>query len=159
MATRSTEPVRPCSSRGSGSAWKAYPSEPDPAPVDDVPTQREPGERNDTDTAHDIAIAVGSCIDSTFAFKLELSSVLTKQIDAAWSVGDDAGGLDTGAVANSTWYYIWLIKKDSDSSIDALFSTSATSPTMPAGYTYKRRIRGAVLTDGSANILGFEQKV
>jgi hypothetical protein len=29
---------------------------------------------------------------------------------------------------------------------------------MPSGYTYFRRIRGAVLTDGSANIIGFRQK-
>lgn len=112
---------------------------------------------NDTDADHDIQVAVGSAIDSTFALKLELSSAITKQIDAAWAVGDNAGGLDTGSVAADTWYYIWLIKKDSDGTIDALFSLSATTPTMPSGYTYKRRVRGAILTNGSADILGFQQ--
>jgi len=113
---------------------------------------------NGADKAHDIDIAVGSCGDSTGAYLLDLTSGLTKQIDAAWSAGDDAGGIDTGSVAADTWYYIWLIRKDSDGSIDALFSLSSTAPTMPAGYTYKRRIRGAVLTDTSSNILGFLQK-
>ena len=113
---------------------------------------------NDTDTEHDIEVAAGRCKDSTNAYELALASAMTKKIDEAWEVGDDKGGLDTGSVANTTWYYLYLIKKDSDSSIDVLFSASKTSPTMPAGYTYFRRIRGAVLTDGSANILGFTQK-
>jgi hypothetical protein len=113
---------------------------------------------NGTDTDHDIDIAAGRCKDSTGVYDLITSTGLTKQIDATWAAGTNAGGLDTGTVANSTWYYIWSIRKDSDGSTDVLFSTSATSPTMPSGYTYKRRIRGAVLTNGSANILGFFQK-
>jgi hypothetical protein len=61
--------------------------------------------------------------------------------------------MDDGAapVAN-TVYYVFLIRKDSDGSIDALFSLSATAPTMPAGYTYKRMIRRQV-TDAAANII------
>jgi hypothetical protein len=109
------------------------------------------GLTNAADTDHDITIAVGTCRDSTNAYTLTLASAMTKQIDAAWAAGTNAGGLDTGAVGNSTFYYIFLIRKDSDGSIDALFSTSATSPTLPAGYTYFRRI-GSLLTDGSANI-------
>lgn len=59
-----------------------------------------------------------------------------------------AGGLDTGSLATSaTWYYIWLIGK-SDGTIAALFSTSATAPTMPAGYSYKRRV-SCVYTGGN----------
>ena len=65
------------------------------------------------------------------------------------------GGID---VLLDTWYYPHLIRKDSDESIDIIFSTSKTNPTLPSGYSYSRRIRGAVLTDGSANILGFTQK-
>lgn len=112
---------------------------------------------NGTDADHDINIAVGECRDSTNTYNMVLGSTLVKQIDAAWAAGTNAGGLDTGSVGNSTWYHVWLIRKDSDGSIDALFSTSATAPTMPAGYTYKRRL-GSVLTNGSANILAFMQK-
>lgn len=47
-------------------------------------------------------------------------------------------GLDTGAEANSTWYYLWLIKNPTNGLVRGLLSASATSPTMPAGYTHKR---------------------
>ena len=111
---------------------------------------------NDADTAHDINITTCEARDSTDAVDITLSSEITKQIDAAWAVGDDAGGMDTGSVANSTLYAVWLIKRSDTGVVDALFSTSFSSPTMPTNYDYKRLI-GWVLTDGSSNILGFRQ--
>jgi len=111
---------------------------------------------NAADADHDITIAAGQAIDSTAAHAPSLGSAITKQIDAAWAAGTGAGGIDTGTVAADTFYYIWLIRKDSDGSIDALFSLSATAPTMPAGYTYKRRIM-TVCTDAAANIYPFTQ--
>ena len=60
-----------------------------------------------------------------------------------------AGGLDTGALAGSTWYSVWRIGK-SDGTRAFLFSLSATAPTMPAGYTLKARV-GWFRTDGTAN--------
>jgi len=100
-----------------------------------------------------IDIAAGTCKDSTNTITLTLSAGTTIDITDA-----GAGGLDTGTVANDTWYYIWLIYSTSTGLTDAMFSTSATSPTMPSGYDYKRRIRGAVLTDGTADIITFNQK-
>ncbi len=111
---------------------------------------------NVSDANNDIDIAAGSCRDSTNAEDMVLASALTKQLDAAWVVGTNQGGLDTGAEANSTWYHVWLIKRSDTDVVDALFSTSATAPTMPANYDFKRRI-GAVRNDGSGNILGFYQ--
>ncbi|NMG64874.1 hypothetical protein GPA19_07940 [Azoarcus indigens] len=60
-----------------------------------------------------------------------------------------AGGLDAGVLAASTWYSIWRIGK-ADGARNWLFSLSATSPTMPAGYTLKARI-GWFRTDSTAN--------
>ena len=60
-----------------------------------------------------------------------------------------AGGLDTGALAASTWYSIWRIGK-ADGTRAWLFSLSATAPTMPAGYTLRARI-GWFRTDGTGN--------
>lgn len=111
---------------------------------------------NGTDAANDIDIAPGSARDSANAYDLTLASGLTKRLDAVWAVGLNAGGLDTGAKAASTTYHIHLIRRASDSLIDAIFSTSATSPTMPSGWTARRRI-GAVLTDGSGAIRPFRQ--
>jgi hypothetical protein len=110
---------------------------------------------NAADADHDITIATGVAADSAGGGVLTLASAITKQIDAAWAAGTNAGGLDTGTVAGNTWYSMWLIKK-TDGTVDALFSTSATAPAMPSGYTLKRRV-GSVKTDGSANIVGFVQ--
>jgi hypothetical protein len=111
---------------------------------------------NAADTEHDITVAAGVATDSTNADSMVLASAITKRIDAGWAVGDANGGLDTGAVGNATWYHVWLIKRSDTGVVDALFSTSVSAPTMPANYDYKRRI-GSVLTDGSANIIGFTQ--
>lgn len=109
-----------------------------------------------TDTEHDRDIAPGVAQDDGSAFLMKLTATLTKQIDAAWAVGDDAGGMDTGAVAVDTWYHVWLIRRSDTGVVDALFSLSVSSPTMPTDYDQKRRIR-SVFTDGSANILGDSQ--
>lgn len=108
------------------------------------------------DSDHDILVSVGEATDDGQAVVMVLSSVLKKQIDASWAVGTEQGGLDTGTVAVDTWYHIWLIRRSDTGVVDALFSTSATSPSMPTNYDQKRRI-GAVLTDGAANIIAFIQ--
>jgi hypothetical protein len=109
---------------------------------------------NVTDSDHDIDISTGRAMDSTNAFLMRLTAGLIKQIDASWAVGTNAGGLFTGSVAIDTWYGVFLIRKDSDGTIDAGFDISPVAANIPGGYTAFRRI-GWVLTDGSANILGF----
>jgi hypothetical protein len=110
----------------------------------------------DTDTDHDILIAVGETRDSTNVANLILGTAITKQIDATWAAGDDAGGLFSGAVANDTTYHIFLIIKDSDGTVDAGFDTSVTAANIPTGYTYYRRI-ASITSDGSANITDYVQ--
>lgn len=104
-----------------------------------------------SDPTNDIDIASGMATDSTGTYLMPLTGPFIKRLDAAWAVGSGNGGLDTGSIANTT-YHVWLIRKDSDGSIDALFSTSATAPTMPAGYTYKANI-GAIIRSGGAILL------
>jgi len=65
-----------------------------------------------------------------------------------------ANGLDAGSEAANTWYSIWVIRGVAATA--GLLSTSATSPSMPAGYTKKRRV-GWVRNDGSSNFLKFYQ--
>lgn len=62
------------------------------------------------------------------------------------SVG--ANALDTGAVANATWYAVWVIAK-ADGTVAGLLSASTTAPTLPSGYSFKARV-GMVRTNGSA---------
>lgn len=67
-----------------------------------------------------------------------------------------AGGLDTGVEASDTWYYIYLIYDPDNDLVDGLLSLSATSPTLPGGYTQKRLV-GAVRNNGSSNFNLFKQ--
>ena len=59
-----------------------------------------------------------------------------------------ANGLDTGTVAASQWYYIFLI---SNGSAFAALASLAQFPALPSGYTYAYRA-GAMQTDGSGNL-------
>lgn len=59
-----------------------------------------------------------------------------------------ANGLDTGALAISTWYSLWVIWNGTTTA--GLLSLSATAPTLPSGYTHKARV-GWIRTDASAN--------
>lgn len=65
-----------------------------------------------------------------------------------------ANALDTGSLANNTWYYVFIISNGTTTA--GLLSASATAPTMPSGYTYKYRV-GAVKTGGSATFLRTKQ--
>lgn len=96
-----------------------------------------------------IDVAEGQCADSTNVVTMNLSAVT---LDCGIT---GANGLDTGSLANSTWYHAFVIAK-TDGTTATLASTSASGPTLPSGYTYKRRI-GSFKTDGSAHILAFVQ--
>jgi len=56
-------------------------------------------------------------------------------------------GIDTGSIASSTVYHLYMTSNGS--TFSCLASTSATAPTMPGGYTFKYRV-GAMITDGSS---------
>lgn len=110
---------------------------------------------NSTDPTNDIDIYAGECASTeTNPVLMTLSSTLTKRLDASWSLGSGNGGLDTGTIANGT-YHIWVIQRSDTGVVDALFSASSSSPTMPSGYDRKRRIASVVRAGGT--ILGFSQ--
>jgi hypothetical protein len=108
---------------------------------------------NTTDATNDIDIAAGEAADADGNLMV-LASGITKRLDAAWAVGTGNGGLDTGTVADAG-YHVWLIQRSDTGVVDVLFSTSATSPTMPTSYDRKRRIGWIVRASGA--IRGFIQ--
>jgi hypothetical protein len=57
-------------------------------------------------------------------------------------------GLDTGVQAASTTYYVYVIFNGT--TIGSLLSISNSAPTMPTGYTFKKRV-GSNTTDASTN--------
>lgn len=109
---------------------------------------------NSTDATNDIDIAAGSAVSDDGTTIITLSASFTKRLDAAWSAGTGNGGLDTGSIANAT-YHVWVISKDGGVDADVLFSTSPSSPTMPSGYTKKKRIGSIIRASGA--ILAFIQ--
>lgn len=100
-----------------------------------------------------VAIAAGQARDSSNINDIVVSSAL-----AVNNTTNGANGLDTGTVANSTFYAVFVIG-DSTGYQEAagLLSTSATDPNLPGGYDMFRRI-GWVKTDGTADFLEFRQE-
>ena len=50
------------------------------------------------------------------------------------------GGLDTGSEASDTWYYLYVVYNPATDDTKLLFSLSLSSPTLPTGYSYFRRV-------------------
>lgn len=94
-----------------------------------------------------VDVSVGAAADDTQAIIISNSAVKTIDFTV-----NGANGLDTGALANDTWYRIWIIAK-ADGTVAGFGSTGA-SPTLPSGYVYKRLV-GWVKTNGSAHFIPF----
>lgn len=92
----------------------------------------------------DVSAAHCTMVNATGGAKYKSGAAVTIDLTAS-----GANGLDTGAVASSTWYNLFLISNGVTTA--GLASLSATAPTMPSGYTFKMRV-GAVRTDGSSNL-------
>jgi hypothetical protein len=105
-----------------------------------------------------MSVAAGQASDSTNAVMMTIASSIAKTT-AAWAVGTAAGGLDTGAIANSTWYHFYEIMRPDTGVVDVAFSLNAVGTlgaNVPAAYTRVRRI-GSGLTNGSAQWVAFTQ--
>lgn len=105
-------------------------------------------------------IAAGGCSsdDATLSNRtfMPINSAITKNMNASWAVGSGNGGNNAGAsLGASTWYDVFVIKRVDTSVVDVLCDTTL-SPTLPSGYTKKRRI-GSFKTDGSSHIITFIQ--
>ena len=100
-------------------------------------------------SANQVNIKAGAARDVDDSITMVLSSDLTIDISTSGK-----NGLDTGSEAASSWYYVWLIKNTTTNEVAAIFSLSATSPTLPSGFT-KKRLLGTVRNSSSSNLLKF----
>jgi hypothetical protein len=107
------------------------------------------GLQRTANTATTLSIGAGVCADSTSTVMLSLAA---GTIDCA-TVGAD--GLDAGALAVTTTYHAFAIGK-TDGTVARLASTSVSSPTLPSGYSYKRRMQ-SFKTNVSAQIINGSQ--
>lgn len=100
-----------------------------------------------------MTIAAGVAADSTNTVLMTYAGA--NKTTSAWAVGA-GGALDTGAIANNTWYHWFVIRRPDTGVVDSICSTSAAAPSLPANYTQYRRI-GAGRTNGSAQWVAFLQ--
>lgn len=141
-------------------AGSAYDTYIDNVQIKEVPVIPEPGfqpnglilSRDSGDTSHDINITAGSVIASDGVYPLVLETEITKQADATWALGDDAGGraASTSLPAEGL-LYVWLIGDSDTGRVDVLIDDSATSPEMPSGWD-KSRLIGCWMFDSSNNL-------
>lgn len=104
-----------------------------------------------------ITIATGKCRDSTNAINMALVAPITKSLTAAWAAGNNNGGRDTGSLANGQSWYVFIIYNPTSHATDAIFSQSATAPTLPSGYTFFRRVGSLILEAASTAVHQFIQ--
>lgn len=110
---------------------------------------------NVTDAVNDIDFSAGACFSSDATNWPMVGAAMTKQLDAAWAAGTNAGGrMSAAAIANTTYHY-YMIRNPTSGAVDYGFDVSATAPTLPAGYTQYRRILSIPREAGS--IIGFRQ--
>jgi hypothetical protein len=86
-----------------------------------------------------VRVHAGRCRDSTDRSDIVLTASLDPDVTTS-----GANGLDTGVVANDTWYFVYVIADSTGvNPVAALFSTSYAAPTLPSGYDRFRRIGSA----------------
>ena len=93
-------------------------------------------------------VNVGTCLDSTLTYQMQLNTAATVS-----SAFNGLGGLDTGTVAASTVYAVYLINDPVSANLPGvMISTSLTGPLIPFGYSTWALI-GFVATDASFHFL------
>lgn len=99
--------------------------------------------------------AAGQCTSSDNTTVMNLASALTKSTAGTWVAGNNQNGLDTGTLTANSWYHVYVIYDPASNVTDVLFSLSATSPSLPVGFTKFRRI-GSLRVTGTS-LLGIIQ--
>jgi hypothetical protein len=104
---------------------------------------------NDATTPNSIInVSLGSIIDSSATYQLVSSSSLSSSLAVS-----GLGGLDTGTVAASSVYAVYLVADPITLQANSImFSLSLTGPLMPFGYS-AYALLGYVATDSSSHIL------
>lgn len=110
---------------------------------------------NAADATNDITVTAGVARNSANTADMSLAAAITKQLDAVWASGTNAGGRFAASISDALWY-VFLISNGA--TVDVGFSTNAdptSDPNYPSGYTSYRRIGFIIRSSGA--ILGFTQ--
>jgi hypothetical protein len=114
---------------------------------------------NVADATNDIDIAVGSIMDTTNVYRINLTSALTIPIDAVFNVAAGGGRSDQDSLTNDTWYGAWVLSKSTNTSdTKGILATTkakslADTVAMAAGYNISRLV--GYVRRGTATNLAF----
>lgn len=108
-------------------------------------------QRNATNPTYQVDISPGQCRSSDDTWNIVVASTITISLSSS-----GLNGLDTGSEASNTWYYFYVVYNPTTRVVGGLFSASATSPTLPSGFT-KYRLLGQTRNNASSNFLGWVQ--
>lgn len=153
---------------GSVSGWSQEPADVARAGIQFRPGQLPKGYISEfdtiaaADTDHDITIGTGEARSEDNLTDIVSASAITKQIDANWAEGDDAGGFPSGVTltASTAYYYFSISKKDGTTDAgfdDNASATNLLSDAAADGYVDFVGL-GDVLTDSSSNISRISQR-
>jgi hypothetical protein len=90
-------------------------------------------------------------------------SLRVKDVDVTVDItASGADGLDTGAEAGDTWYYLWTIYNPTTDTVAGMMSLQSTDDAtfksnLPSDYTYYALV-GATRNDSGSNLINFAQK-
>lgn len=117
--------------RGDGT-WQTLPAQSTPSGVVQGLTVNNATGDPTNDLTVDIGDAFSDEANPASRISLYLATAITKQLDATWAAGDNAGGRVSGqTLADGTWH-VFLFKR-SGGAIDVCFSNSLTFTTPDSG--------------------------
>lgn len=122
-----------------------------------TPTHRQ-GLKTEWASATTLTVYPGMCASAGGEACLLLSAANTRtvQTSGVFAHGATGNGLLTGARAANTWYYIFLLRRDSDGAVCVAFDTTFNCANRPATHSHYRRI-GQCITNASNELWQYVQ--
>jgi hypothetical protein len=158
VAADDLDSSRDAECRYDGTSFRLLNRSLDPTPPASTPRRYIEGFITLNSGTHGYGVGAGLCRDHNDTVDISLASTLIKNVNAAWTAGTGNGGFPVtslGAAANSTFYRVFVIRKN-DGSVDAGYDSAANAANLltDSGYNQYRQV-GWALTTPSGQITPF----
>ena len=122
-----------------------------------TPTYRH-GLKTEWTSETQLTVYPGICasVGGEVSLVLSAASTRTVQISGAFAHGATGNGLVSGSRTLNTWYYIFLLRRDSDGSVCVAFDTTYNCANRPSTHSHYRRV-GQCITDANNNLWAYTQ--
>lgn len=122
-----------------------------------TPTHRQ-GLKTGSASSSSVIVYPGMCASAAGEVMLLLPNAVTRtcQTSGAFVHSDTGNALLTGSRVANTWYYIFLLRRNSDGAVCVAFDTTFNCANRPSTHSYYRRI-GQFITDSNAEVWAYSQ--